>query len=152
MSFPYDNVPRWQRRRKPWIRFCCFVFLTKIIEEPQWRVAFQKSHKDKSLFQHAPHTSITPTLIICAWPHVRSNAWVDHLVRKVFAPLMIDLVRAKKVTKAHCFNNISEDNAFWILLIAKGRPPARPKAILLGPSPPEAQKPEARTALNPLKI
>ena len=30
----------------------------------------------------------------------RSNAWVDHLVRKVFAALMIDLVRAKKVTSA----------------------------------------------------
>ena len=59
-----------------------------------------------------PRTSITPTLIICAWPHVRSNAWVDHLVRKVFAPLMIDLVRAKKVTKAHCFNNSSKNDAF----------------------------------------
>ena len=30
----------------------------------------------------------------------RSNAWVDHLVRKVFAALMIDLARAKKVTSA----------------------------------------------------
>ena len=45
------HVPRWQRRRKLWISsFCCFVFLTKIIEEPQWRAPFRNHTRTNPCF------------------------------------------------------------------------------------------------------